>query len=39
VGFFLCLDNDEVIELLGMFDTNNDGRLAYSEFVKCLHTY
>lgn len=29
----------EVEELLGMFDTNGDGKLAYSEFVKCLHTY
>eukprot|EP00607_Mallomonas_marina_P003205 CAMPEP_0182426060 /NCGR_PEP_ID=MMETSP1167-20130531/12531_1 /TAXON_ID=2988 /ORGANISM="Mallomonas Sp, Strain CCMP3275" /LENGTH=453 /DNA_ID=CAMNT_0024607233 /DNA_START=92 /DNA_END=1453 /DNA_ORIENTATION=+ len=32
-------DDDEVVELLALFDTNGDGKLAYGEFVKCLHTY
>ena len=32
-------DNDEVIEMMALFDTDGDGRLAYAEFVKCLHTY
>jgi len=35
----LKLDDDSAQELLGLFDTDGDGRLNYSEFVKCLHTY
>jgi len=32
-------DEDQVLQMMGLFDTNGDGRLAYAEFVKCLHTY
>ena len=32
-------DDDQVCDLLALFDTNGDNRLAYAEFVKCLHTY
>ncbi|ETV98073.1 hypothetical protein H310_09360 [Aphanomyces invadans] len=31
------IDNGQARELLHKFDTNGDGKLAYSEFVKCLH--
>jgi Ca2+-binding EF-hand superfamily protein len=35
----LTATDDEINSLLDLFDTNGDGKLAYHEFVKCLHTY
>lgn len=31
-------DSETVVDMMSLFDANNDGKLSYKEFVQCLHT-